>query len=61
MMLITTAIAVPFAYTAARFGRLNPYLGAASGLLSLGFGLFLAYQVGMVDGLFTAAPRWTPE
>jgi high-affinity nickel-transport protein len=61
MMLIATAIAVPFAYTAARFGRLNPYLGAASGLLSLGFGLFFAYQVGMVDGLFTAAPRWTPE
>lgn len=58
MMLITTAIAVPFAYTAA---RLNHYLGVASGLLSLGFGLFLAYQIGMVDGLFTANPRWTPE
>jgi high-affinity nickel-transport protein len=61
MMLMTTAIAVPFAYTATRFARLNHYLGLASGLLSLGFGLFLAYQIGMVDGLFTANPRWTPE
>jgi high-affinity nickel-transport protein len=33
----------------------------ASGLLSLGFGLFLAYQIGVVDGLFTTDPRWTPE
>jgi high-affinity nickel-transport protein len=61
MMLITAAIAVPFAYTAARFARVNRYLGVASGLLSLGFGLFLAYQTGVVDGLFAADPRWTPE
>ena len=61
MLLITTAIAVPFAYTAARFGRFNHYLGVASGLLSLGFGLFLGYQIGIVDGLFTANPRWMPE
>jgi hypothetical protein len=26
-----------------------------AGLLSLGFGLFLAYQIGFVDGLFIAA------
>jgi high-affinity nickel-transport protein len=61
MMLITAAIAVPFAYTAARFARVNRCLGVASGLLSLGFGLFLAYQTGVVDGLFAADPRWTPE
>jgi high-affinity nickel-transport protein len=61
MMLITMAIAVPFACTAAHFARLNQYLGLASGLLCLGFGLFLAYQIGVVDGLFTANPRWTPE
>jgi len=61
MMLITTAIAVPFTYTAGRFVRLNRYLGVTSGLVSLGFGVFLAYQIGMVDGLFTANPRWTPE
>lgn len=61
MMMITTAIALPFAYTARRFAGINRRLGVASGLLSLGFGLFLVYQIGLVDGLFTANPRWTPE
>jgi len=61
MMLITALIAVPFAYTARRFVRLNHYLGVASGLLSLGIGLFLAYQIGLVDGLFTSQPNWTPR
>ena len=61
MMLITAAIGVPFAYTARRSVRIHRYLGTASGLLSLGFGLFLAYHVGFVDGLFTSNPRWTPE
>lgn len=61
MMLITGAIAVPFAYTARRFERSTRYLATASGLLSLALGLFLAYQVGFVDGLFTGQPRWTPE
>jgi len=61
MMLITLAIALPFAYTASRFARINRYLGMASGLLSLGFGLFLVYQIGVADGLFTGHPRWAPE
>lgn len=61
MMLITAAIGMPFAYTARRSVRIHRYLGTASGLLSLGFGLFLAYQIGFVDGLFTSNPRWTPE
>ncbi|PWU18478.1 MAG: high-affinity nickel-transport family protein [Candidatus Rokuibacteriota bacterium] len=61
MMLITAAIGLPFAYTAARLTRLNRYLGLASGVLSLGFGLFLVYQIGFVDGLFTSHPRWVPE
>jgi high-affinity nickel permease len=60
MMLITAANAVPFAVTAGRFAMVNRYLGVASGLLSLGFGLFLAYQIGVVDGLFSAHPHWTP-
>jgi len=61
MMLITTAVALPFAYTARRFGHLNRHLATASGLLSLAFGLFLVYQIGWVDGLFTGHPTWTPE
>jgi len=61
MMLTTTAIAVPFAYTATRSPRLNHHLGMASGLLGLGFGLVLAYQIGLVDGLFPATLRWPLE
>ena len=52
MMLITMAIGVPISLTAARLGSLNHALLIGAGLLSLGFGLFLAYQIGFVDGLF---------
>jgi hypothetical protein len=38
---------------------MHRYLGVACGLLSIGFGLVLAYQIGLADGLFTANPRWT--
>ncbi len=61
MMLITAAIALPFAYTGARLQSLNRSLRVASGLVSLAFGLFLAYQIGIVGGLFTGHPRWTPR
>ena len=61
MMVITAAIGLPFAYASARFVKVHRYLGVASGLLSLAFGLFLAYQIGVGDGLFTAHPQWTPK
>ena len=50
MMLITAAIAVPVSYST-RFQFLHRRLGTAAGVLSLGFGLFLVYQIGFVDGL----------
>lgn len=61
MMLITAAIAVPFAASASRFARLNRGLGVTSGLISLAFGLFIVYRMGFVNGLFTAHPNWTPR
>jgi ABC-type nickel/cobalt efflux system permease component RcnA len=61
MMLITAALAVPFSVAATRFTRCNQALITASGLISLAFGLFLAYQIGVVGGLFTAHPSWTPQ
>jgi ABC-type nickel/cobalt efflux system permease component RcnA len=61
MMLMTAAIVVPFAQTEARVERLNRALRLASGLISVAFGLFVAYRIGIVDGLFTGTPRWTPE
>jgi high-affinity nickel-transport protein len=53
MMLITVAIALPFAYTARRLRGVNRSLALTAGLLSVSFGIFLAYQIGFVDGLFT--------
>ena len=61
MMLITAVIAVPVAHSAHRVTSLNRGLRLASGLISVGFGLFVAYQVGFVDGLFTSHPEWTPH
>jgi hypothetical protein len=58
MMLITAAIAFPFAYTMQRFVRLNRGLAVASGMLSVGFGLFVCYQIGFVDGLFAKNLHW---
>jgi len=54
-------VALPFAYTAGRSAAFHRALATASGLLSLAFGLVLAYQIGVVDGLFGADPRWSPE
>jgi high-affinity nickel permease len=61
MMLITAAISLPYAYTAERFSRAGRSLAYASGLLSLGFGMFVTYEIGFVDGLFTRHPHWTPH
>lgn len=61
MMLITAALALPFSYAGTRFGWLNRGLVTGSGILSLGFGLYLSYHIGFVDGLFTAHPNWTPS
>lgn len=61
MMIITTVIAMPFAFTVRRFSGWNRAMAVASGVLSLAFGLFLSYQIGFVDGLFTTHPLWTPR
>ena len=61
MMLITMVIGAPFAYTRNRFAPFNRGLGVASGLLSLGFGLFITFQIAITDGLFASHPHWTPH
>jgi len=58
MILITTAIGVPLVMTAERATNFNRTLAVGSGLLSFGFGLFLAYQIGIVGGLFGSVPGW---
>ena len=60
MTLITVAIALPFALSP-RQSRFAGRLRLASGLVSVAFGLLLTYQIGIVHGLFTGHPHWTPR
>jgi len=61
MMCMTAAIAVPLTFAGDRFAKLGQYLGTASGMVSLCFGSFLVYQLGILGGLFTSHPHWTPR
>ncbi|HEX4541793.1 MAG TPA: hypothetical protein VH114_01405 [Candidatus Acidoferrum sp.] len=61
MMLITAALALPFSCAGHKFAWLNGGLVVGSGLLSLCFGMFVCYQIGFVEGLFTSRPHWTPS
>jgi ABC-type nickel/cobalt efflux system permease component RcnA len=62
MMLITMALAAPFAFSWTTLPRFNWQLRVASGLISFGFGLLLIYEIGFAaGGLFTATPTWQPQ
>ena len=60
MMLITMSISSTFRFVGSNY-LFSRRLGMASGLLSLLFGLVLAYQICLVNGLFTSHPQWTPR
>lgn len=60
MVLLTTAIALPFTYTSRRFGRANAWLARATGLASIALGTFIAYQLIAGHGLFSPDPHWIP-
>jgi high-affinity nickel permease len=61
MILITATISLPVVLA----GKLSSHIGwgirVSSGLISLGFGLVLAYQIGFAGGLFSSHPQWTPH
>jgi high-affinity nickel-transport protein len=61
MMLITMSIASAFRFFGNRHANFSQWLGLASGVVSLAFGIFLAYQMGFAHGLFTGHPQWTPQ
>ncbi|MGA7403138.1 MAG: high-affinity nickel-transport family protein [Candidatus Sulfotelmatobacter sp.] len=61
MMLITMSIASAFNFFGRRHQKFSHWLGLASGLVSLAFGLLLAYQIGFTNGLFSGHPQWTPR
>ena len=61
MMLITLTIGSTFAYGQKRFARIGRHFGLAAGFISLAFGLFIAYEIGFVNGLFTSHAHWLPR
>lgn len=61
MMLITLAIASTFSLGQSRFAGLQRHFGLVSGVVSFAFGVFIAYQIGFVNGLFTGNMHWIPR
>ncbi len=61
MMLITMSLASTFRFVGSRFENFSRRLALVSGLISVGFGLLLAYQICITQGLFTGHPQWTPR
>jgi len=61
MMLITMSLASTFHFVGHRFERFSHRLAMISGLVSLAFGLVIAYQICVTQGLFSANPHWTPH
>jgi high-affinity nickel permease len=61
MMFMTAAISAPLIFAGKKFSSINRHLTAVSGLASVAFGMFLVYQIGFVDGLFTSHVHWIPQ
>jgi high-affinity nickel-transport protein len=61
MSMITVAIAAPFASFGERSARGHAFVRLATGVASVALGLFLAYKIAVIDGLFAAVPKWTPN
>lgn len=61
MMVMTTAMSLPLAYTSKRYASVGRLITVTSGVISIAFGLFLVYQIGIADGLFSARPHWIPS
>ena len=61
MVVVTLGIALPSLYAARRMTNVRRVLRYAAGTASIVFGLYLAHQIGFVDGLFTGHPVWSPK
>ncbi|HEY0826545.1 MAG TPA: high-affinity nickel-transport family protein, partial [Bacilli bacterium] len=60
MMLTTLLIGLPYVFSRG-FGSFHKILGISTAVFSIGFGLVLMYELGIVNGLFTDHPVWVPE
>jgi sulfite exporter TauE/SafE len=53
MMLMSLLVGLPFTLTASRFNRFNHILQSLAGLVSVGLGLYIIYEKGITEGLFS--------
>jgi high-affinity nickel-transport protein len=51
MMVMSVILGLPAHFTASSFTRTNLAVRALSGMFSLGFGAWLVYEIGFVEGL----------
>jgi high-affinity nickel-transport protein len=61
MAAMTTAMAFPIVYTGRKMFRWSQAMTVGSGVLSVAFGMFISFQIGVGGGLFTGSPHWTPH
>ena len=61
MMLLTLAMALPISAFSRRFDNVEHLMARVTGLVSIAFGLFLAYRIGVADGLLFGVPHWSPH
>lgn len=61
MMLVTATMAVPLKLATLRFDSAERFMARATGALNLALGLFLAYRIGIVQGLLLGNPSFTPQ
>lgn len=61
MVLVTAAIAVPASLAIARLSVARRWLTAASGVVSVVFGVLLAHALSGPNGIFSDFPVWTPR
>jgi len=52
MLVVSTAVSLPFVLTARRFAEFEARIRGLAGAVSVAFGLILGWQTGFVDGLF---------
>ena len=61
MTVITTGLVLPVATVAHRWQGGQQLVRVATGAMSVAMGMWLVYEIGWSDGLFLAAPTWTPR
>lgn len=61
MTIVTWLIAAPTVYASRNVVQLQRGIRIAAGVISIAFGLVLAWEIVNVGGLFSSAPSWQPR